>query len=53
MLTEGESPTWSPDGDDIAFLREGALFEMSSSGRRIHEIEGTAGLNLTGVAWGP
>jgi Tol biopolymer transport system component len=53
MLTEGESPTWSPDGDDIAFLREGALFEMSASGQRIHEIEGTAGLNLTGVSWGP
>lgn len=37
-LADGDSPSWSPDGNKIAFLREQDLYIMNSDGTNQHKL---------------
>jgi Tol biopolymer transport system component len=44
-------PTWSPDGDEIAFVRDGRIWIMSADGRFSSPIAALRGLHVQALAW--
>jgi len=45
-------PTWSPDGQQIAFVQEGAIFVTRADGSNVRKIEGLP-TPSSGPAWSP
>jgi Tol biopolymer transport system component len=52
VLSEGESPAWSPDGERIAFTKGGRIALMASDGSGLVTIDQEMTTNA-GVAWSP
>jgi Tol biopolymer transport system component len=52
MITRGgASPTWSPDGSRIAFVRPGGLYTVALDGSDVRKVEGV--LTDQAIAWNP
>jgi Tol biopolymer transport system component len=52
-LTEGYAPTWSPDGEAVAFLREGALWRIALDGSAPRLLAGKVDDLSGGPDWSP
>jgi hypothetical protein len=44
-------PVWSPNGHNIAFLRDGAIWEMSADGAKPHAVSSLTSVHT--IAWAP
>lgn len=49
----GQSPTWSPDGQQILFVRSQGLWVMNADGSDQHLIRASDGWALSGPEWSP
>jgi hypothetical protein len=47
------SPSWSPDGKQIAFVRNGQVYSVSSGGGPVHQWTSLAGLSAWAPEWSP
>jgi WD40-like Beta Propeller Repeat len=55
---EGEAPTFSPDGTQVAYLLEGQVWVVDVDGSHAHQIHaydenGRFGAGVTGLQWSP
>jgi len=46
-------PTWSPDGRELAFARDGKLWVLRVAGARIHQLTKELGGDARDPAWAP
>jgi Tol biopolymer transport system component len=51
IATSGASPSWSPRGDRIAYLRDGSVHMVSPTGTGDRKLEGPAASSDSAVVW--
>lgn len=52
QLARGGDPSWSPDGHRLAFIRDGGLFTIGSTGKGARRVS-RKGEFVVGQAWAP
>lgn len=53
MLGSGYDPTWSPDGQRVAFSRDFDLYVMDADGANVQRVGGNPGVGASWPTWSP
>lgn len=51
LTSNGESPTWAPNGDAIAVVKSGRVVILDRDGKRLTTLEGASGLYVDHASW--